>query len=79
MIFSLSDAPHARLLPSQEEMKSFDQRTIASGIPARELMERAGVEVFRELKERFSFELYSNGRVVVLAGPGNNGGDGLVC
>lgn len=78
MIFSLSDAPHARLLPSQQEMKRFDQQTIAAGTAAGELMERAGVEVFRELKERFSFELYSNGRVIVLAGPGNNGGDGLV-
>lgn len=78
MIISLADTPHGKLLPSQEEMRSFDAQTLASGVSPRQLMERAGHSIFVELKERYSFELYSNGRVVVLAGPGNNGGDGLV-
>ena len=78
MIISLADTPHGKFLPSQEEMRAFDRNTIASGVSSQELMERAGHTIFVELKERFSFELYSNGRVLVLAGPGNNGGDGLV-
>lgn len=78
MLLSLADTAHARLLPSQEEMRAFDERTIAQGVPSLVLMERAGEAIFREIKERFSFELYSNGKVVILAGPGNNGGDGLV-
>ncbi len=78
MLLSLADTAHARLLPSQDEMRSFDEKTIASGITALDLMERAGEAIFREIKERFSFELYSNGKVVILAGPGNNGGDGFV-
>ncbi len=78
MIISLADTTHGKLLPSQEEMRQFDADTIASGVSPRELMERAGHSIFIELKERFSFELYSNGRILLLVGPGNNGGDGIV-
>jgi ADP-dependent NAD(P)H-hydrate dehydratase / NAD(P)H-hydrate epimerase len=78
VIISLADTPHGKLLPSQEEMRQFDIDTIATGVSPRELMERAGHSIFIELKERFSFELYSNGRILLLIGPGNNGGDGIV-
>ncbi len=44
------------------------------GIPAMVLMERAGLAVYEAVKQL----LPESGRVVVLCGKGNNGGDGLV-
>jgi NAD(P)H-hydrate repair Nnr-like enzyme with NAD(P)H-hydrate epimerase domain len=41
-----------------------------------QLMELAGLSVACAVTEQFSLE--SHRRVLVLAGPGNNGGDGLV-
>ena len=46
----------------------------AGGVPGIELMERAGLESWRVLRERWP----SARRVAVVAGPGNNGGDGFV-
>ena len=48
--------------------------TEAGGIPGIELMERAGFESWRVLRERWP----AARRVAVVAGPGNNGGDGFV-
>lgn len=44
------------------------------GVPAMVLMERAGIAVFEAIKEM----LPSPGRIFVLCGRGNNGGDGFV-
>ena len=59
------------------QMKAIDRRTIEEvGIPGPVLMENAGLQIFRSLKE-----IYPNlaaHRIVVVAGKGNNGGDGLV-
>ncbi len=44
------------------------------GIPAQELMQRAGAAAFRLVRERWP----DARRIVVLAGAGNNGGDGYV-
>ena len=44
------------------------------GIPGIELMERAGLEAFRVLRDRWP----AARRVSIVAGPGNNGGDGFV-
>ncbi|HET7265850.1 MAG TPA: NAD(P)H-hydrate dehydratase [bacterium] len=64
-------------LPTPKEMASLEQRTHeAAGITVAALMERAGArtaEVARRLLEG-----RGGRRVVVLAGKGNNGGDGLV-
>ncbi len=60
-------------LLSTAEMARADQATIAAGTPGIVLMERAGAAV----AER-AMALRSHGRVLVLAGPGNNGGDGYV-
>ena len=60
------------LTPS--EMADADQITIENGVPGIELMESAGRGVADIVT---NFAANSN-RVVVLAGPGNNGGDGFV-
>jgi NAD(P)H-hydrate epimerase len=64
-------------LVTAEEMREMDRQTIESfGIPGRILMENAGRGATRVLQEDFA-EL-ARKRVAVVAGPGNNGGDGFV-
>jgi NAD(P)H-hydrate epimerase len=58
------------------EMRAVDQATIAAGTPGNVLMERAGLGVAEALERRWGSALAL--RVLVLAGGGNNGGDGLV-
>ena len=55
-------------------MQEIDKRTIEEyGVPGAVLTERAGLAVVSRIKE-----LFGRKRVVVIAGPGNNGGDGIV-
>ena len=56
------------------EMADADRLAIAGGIAGSELMESAGRAVADAVAERHP----SGSRVVVVAGPGNNGGDGFV-
>jgi hydroxyethylthiazole kinase-like uncharacterized protein yjeF len=61
-------------LPGAAEQRALDQWAIGElGTPGIELMERAG----RGLAELVA-GLVDNGRIVVVCGKGNNGGDGLV-
>lgn len=60
--------------PDSEEMRRYDEDTIRGGVLASTLMERAGHALFERMKETLSLEE----RVLVLCGPGNNGGDGFV-
>jgi NAD(P)H-hydrate epimerase len=61
------------VLLSAAEMRAADAATIAGGIPGIELMERAGRAVAQAAVRHWP------GRsVLVLCGPGNNGGDGFV-
>jgi hydroxyethylthiazole kinase-like uncharacterized protein yjeF len=60
-------------LLTTEEMTEADRLTIEAGTPAVELMERAGTAVASEIRWR-----WPPCSVVVLCGPGNNGGDGFV-
>ncbi len=61
-------------LPSAAEMAAFDRATIDRGVSSLELMERAGSAI----AERLMLEYPTAQQCVVLCGPGNNGGDGLV-
>ncbi|MGE5417408.1 MAG: NAD(P)H-hydrate dehydratase [Acidobacteriota bacterium] len=62
---------------SAEEMKNIDRRASEEyGIPSLILMENAGLRVV-EVAENL-LEKVARKRVVVVAGQGNNGGDGLV-
>jgi hydroxyethylthiazole kinase-like uncharacterized protein yjeF len=60
---------------SAEQMREADRLTIEAGIPGVVLMENAASRVVETLVAEFP-EL-SRRRVVILAGKGNNGGDGL--
>jgi len=70
---------HPELL-STHEMAEADRLTISAGTPGTVLMERAGHAIAREalrlLAQQRSGQI--GGRVAVLCGPGNNGGDGFV-
>lgn len=58
-----------------EQMREADRRTVEAGIPGIVLMENAAARVVEALASEFP-DLRRQ-RVVVLAGKGNNGGDGL--
>lgn len=57
-----------------EEMRFIDNKTITRyGISGAVLMKRAGSAVARKIKE-----IFEPGKVAVISGAGNNGGDGIV-
>jgi hydroxyethylthiazole kinase-like uncharacterized protein yjeF len=65
------------LLVTPSQMQALDRRAIEDfSIPGLILMENAGRGVSRLIERRFADRLSLG--VVVLAGPGNNGGDGFV-
>ena len=61
-------------LLTNAEMGECDRLTIAGGTPGIVLMENAG----RVVADAAAARAPANGKVVVVAGPGNNGGDGFV-
>ena len=58
------------------QMRRLEQAAVEAGVSLDELMENAGRVVGDEVAARLGNAAGS--RVVVLVGPGNNGGDGLV-
>jgi NAD(P)H-hydrate epimerase len=65
-------APELVLTPRQ--MKQADAAAIASGTPGIELMRRAG----RAVADAAEAMAPRGSRIVVAAGPGQNGGDGFI-
>ncbi|WP_320044159.1 NAD(P)H-hydrate dehydratase [uncultured Desulfobacter sp.] len=64
------------IIVTTEQMQQMDKNTIETfGIPGRVLMENAGRGALEMLSDYFDLE---GGRVAVMAGRGNNGGDGFV-
>ncbi|MCL0037383.1 bifunctional ADP-dependent NAD(P)H-hydrate dehydratase/NAD(P)H-hydrate epimerase, partial [Dehalococcoidia bacterium] len=58
-----------------EQMLELERRSAAAGLPPEVLMENAGLAVANQARE---FLGNVTGRsILVLVGPGNNGGDGL--
>jgi hydroxyethylthiazole kinase-like uncharacterized protein yjeF len=55
-------------------MKEADRRTIVAGTPGTKLMERAGEAV----ADAAAMMVGGSGEILILCGPGNNGGDGFV-
>ncbi|WP_018044545.1 bifunctional ADP-dependent NAD(P)H-hydrate dehydratase/NAD(P)H-hydrate epimerase [Methylobacterium sp. 88A] len=65
--------PSHRLI-TVDAMRRMDAAAIAAGVPGIELMRRAGAAV----AARAATMVVAPSRILVLCGPGNNGGDGLV-
>lgn len=71
-----------KYLVTADEMKQYDANTIDTiGIPGMVLMERAALGAFSLIVEKYS-EKYSDKKpedvnILIMAGMGNNGGDGL--
>ena len=60
------------------EMQRLDRIMMEEfGILPEVLMERAGLGVAKTIEENFSPQIYK--KILVICGPGNNGGDGFVC
>ncbi len=72
-------ATAARPAISAETMTGADRRAQALGVPELRLMEHAGTAVAAAVKALATdLERWGSGPIVVLCGPGNNGGDGYV-
>ena len=56
------------------QMKEIERAGDAHGLPYLQMMENAGLAAYAELQKQFSHP----GRLLVVCGKGNNGGDGFV-
>lgn len=67
-----------KYLVTSAEMRKYDNNTIEKiGIPGVVLMERAALAVVEQIQGYIASHQLKNVKILVLAGMGNNGGDGL--
>ena len=62
-------------ITTTQQMREIEKKADAQGLTYAIMMENAGKAVAREVRDRLGVK---DKRVLVLVGPGNNGGDGLV-
>ncbi|WP_254605071.1 NAD(P)H-hydrate dehydratase [Sphingomonas bacterium] len=65
--------PFGAPIATAAQMRAAEQAVMDGGVSVDELMERAGLAIAREVR-RFA----ANRRILIAAGPGNNGGDAYV-
>ncbi len=65
-------------LLTAQQSRDIDANAIAAGVSGRDLMEAAGQAVAQTLSDYIGTPLEAGGAVIILCGPGNNGGDGFV-
>ena len=73
------DANH--LLVTGAQLEDLEKTLFANGLPVEALMEKAGLAISRRLLKVLgqpAWQRLAAGGIVVLVGPGHNGGDGLV-
>src|SRR5438874_171284 len=63
-------------LVTAAQMRALEQAAVDAGISLDELMEQAGLAIAQEAW--MTLGVVAGRRILVLVGPGNNGGDGLV-
>ncbi len=63
-------------LVTSAQMRTLEERSVEAGVSLQELMDSAGLNVAQEVWMQLGH--LEDRRIVVLVGPGNNGGDGLV-
>ncbi|HEY3288834.1 MAG TPA: NAD(P)H-hydrate dehydratase [Anaerolineae bacterium] len=62
------------------EMRAIERAANAAGLSYRDMMQNAGLSAAAEIRRRLSVWFsHKPVQILVLVGPGNNGGDGLVC
>jgi NAD(P)H-hydrate epimerase len=72
-------AAAARMPISAEVMAGADHRAQALGVPGERLMEHAGTAVAAAVRAlAIATDRWAAGPILILCGPGNNGGDGFV-
>ncbi len=65
-------------ITSIAQVKVLEQQALQSGVTQMQMMDRAGRALSRQLLAYAAAQGVAHSPVVVLAGPGNNGGDGLI-
>ncbi len=69
---------NTHLLLSAQQSRDLDAAAIKSGVSGNSLMETAGHAVADVITDYIGTPLEAGGTVIILCGPGNNGGDGFV-
>ena len=63
-------------LVTRAQMRALEEEAVAAGIPKRELMAQAGLAAAQEAW--MAVGAMGDRGILILVGPGDNGGDGLV-